>query len=268
MAEFVPGPGVAEAMRERGDYATAPSSFFHPKGSPGPTLETGQGAKGLYLADNFDGTWRVIFEPHAPPPTPAPTKILRAIDVSSYQSRQLADYIRISQAEHVIVRMYMRGIESPPVQHSIDQVASTRANSCTPGAYGWLYRAVPDARMQVQLQVETATLAGITIPVMWQDVEPYGSDRSLPTLQQIDDALDECADIGVLGGIYTNQDTWNRLGRPEWGGVPLWLAHWDGIPEFNIAPLGKTVLAAKQTGETAPNGQPLDMNIIYGKYTT
>lgn len=277
MASFQVGDAIAQAMVGLGDVAVTHSRFDHPW--PGAVVEQGFGRDFNYFWDNLqgDGSPRLVIHPvgagdggdETPPPDPP--RLLQAIDVSSHQSRDLTGYIAMAGAEHVIVRMYMQGVEAPSTGHSIAQADSARALGCSVGAYGWLYTGINNAgpRLQVQKQLATAFDALLSIdavPVMWQDIEHY--EGSLPTPNEIDQALDECARQSVLGGIYTRKGVWDEIGSPSFPGTPLWVADYDGIPDLdNSEPFGDMVLVAKQYTSTAPDGSPLDMDVILSQYT-
>lgn len=268
MAEFQVGPGILEKMQELGDTPVAHSVFWHPW--PGGTIEQGFGSIWTYFADDLDqGTWRTIIR--ANHVAPAPT-ILQAIDVSSHQSRNLSQYVQLAGAEYVIVRMYMETVEGPSPQHSVAQVESARALGCGVGAYGWPYSGV-DARLQVGEQLDTCGLAGVTPTVLWQDIEHYRNPNtgavSLPTVQEIDRVLGECARAGVEGGFYSSKSIWDELGNPEFPGTPFWIADWDGIPELPNPPddvFAGMVIVAKQFTSIAPDGSPLDRNVIRSEF--
>lgn len=259
MTHFQVGFGVAQAMAEMGDVAVQNSAFEHPW--PGALIEKGYGRDNAYFWDNLIGEPRLVIHPTGV----GVNGLIDAIDVSSHQERDLTRYVALAGADHVIVRMY-QGLESPPREHSIDQVASARALDCSVGTYGWLYTQI-NPRGQVNDQLLTASLADVLPPpVLWQDIEHY--QGRLPIASEIDAALDECAKQGVRGGIYSRKGVWDEIGNPNFPGVPLWVADYDGIPTLeSTEPFGEMTLVAKQYTSTAPDGSGLDRNVILAQYT-
>jgi Glycosyl hydrolases family 25/NlpC/P60 family len=190
----------------------------------------------------------------APPPHVGAT--VPGIDVASYQTADLSHYIAISGASHVVVRAYQE-MEFPSAEHSIAQAASARANGASVGAYGWLYAGVSPWD-QVRQMVDTMTRMGPCVGPLWIDVEKY-TDGSLPTVAEIRAALDACAERAIVGAIYTGKYVWDELGNPQFPGVPLWFANYDGDPTFDQSDgFGGMTVWGKQYSDRAPTGESLD----------
>lgn len=192
---------------------------------------------------------------------PQQTGLVRAIDVASYQATDLTALIQKAGASHVVVRMYQQTVEGVNLQnHSRAQVDSARANGCSIGAYLWLYASV-DPYRQVGEAFDLAQSCGIGLKILWLDIEPY-TDGSLPSAEQIKDALDACQQRGVQGGIYSGAWVWPRLGNPSFPGVPCWWASYDGVAALDVQPLGGMVLVGKQYSDKAPDGSALDCDVF------
>lgn len=150
--------------------------------------------------------------------------------MASYQPRDLTALIRNHRAQHVVVRLYQPP-EHPPQDHSLAQIESARANGCTVGGYLWLYRDL-DPKRQVFDAVSLAQRAGVALPVLWLDIEPY-TDGSLPSVYQIHQAVDEARRLGMRPGIYTGAWVWPRLGNPTaFADLPLWAAEYNHTPDL------------------------------------
>ena len=198
----------------------------------------------------------------APPDVP---ELVHAIDVSSYQSRDLTAILDGLEPRptHVVVRLY-QAAELPSQEHSLAQIESARANGCTVGAYVWLYAGL-DPRSQVRDVLALAARAQLRIPVLWLDVEPE-ADGSLPDVLEIRTAIGACWLAGVRAGIYSGSWAWPKLGSPtEFAeeGVPLWTADYNGQPTLGV-PLygGWTEVQGHQY-----QGSPIDRSVFRGKVT-
>lgn len=197
-------------------------------------------------------------DPNAPSSWWRDTRL--GIDVSSYQPTDLSALIARTGAEHVVVRMYQATVEGAVLQaHSAAQVQSALASGATVGGYCWLYASV-DPAQQVNEAIALARSCGLTLPVLWLDIEPY-TDGSLPNAQQIQAALDACTAAGVRGGIYSGLWVWPRLGSPSFPGVPLWYAVYDGVAALDQQPFGDMALDGKQYADHDAVG-PIDLDVF------
>ena len=195
------------------------------------------------------------------------TEEVDGIDVASYQPTDLSAILAALEprVRHVVVRMYLgEGWEGPSPDISRQQASSARANGASVGAYFWLYAAY-DPRESVRRAVALARECGATGP-LWIDVEPY-TDGTLPTTAQIAAALDECAKVGMPGGIYTGRWVWDLLGDPGvFGAYPLWTADYSaGEPDLEEVPVYGAWTAAsghQWTDRDPATGHHVDRNVF------
>lgn len=203
-------------------------------------------------------------DPSIADPEPQRTGIVRGIDVASYQPADLSGLVAKAQASHVVVRMYQRTVEGSQLQaHSRQQVVSAVANGCTVSTpYMWLYNSAPVDR-QINEAIDLAESCGIGLKILWLDIEPY-TDGSLPSVAQIQAALDACSARGVQGGIYTGEWVWARLGYPRnFSGYPLWHAAYDHVPALKPVNYGGwTMPVGWQYDDKLPSGEALDMDVF------
>jgi hypothetical protein len=127
-----------------------------------------------------------------------------------------------------VVRLYLPA-ETPPQQHSLDQMASAKANGCTVGGYMWCYKDA-DPRLSVREALALAKQAGVTLPILWLDMEPF-TDGTMPDAYWLSQAVDECVLRGVKAGVYTGSWCWN-LGT-AFKALPLWVAQYSGGPTLD-----------------------------------
>lgn len=191
---------------------------------------------------------------------PVSTGLVHAIDVASYQPADLSDLIRRMGAQHVVVKLYQTvesiGGRTTGAEHSRAQIASARANGCTVGGYCWGY-ASRDPAESVWDAVGLARSCGVELPALWLDIEPYPSDNSLPNAAWIAAALAECDALGVRGGIYSGRYVWDRLGHPQFPGVPLWTAHYNNRADLEVPSYGAMQLVGHQY-----TSDPCDRNVF------
>lgn len=180
---------------------------------------------------------------------------MQAIDVASYQPTDLTGYIQQFGVRHVIVKAY-QSIEGPQNQaHAKAQIQSALANGCSIGAYCWLYTSVDPAR-QVADSLGLMAGQGVTLPLLWLDIEKY-TDGTMPNAAQIRAALAACEAQGIRGGIYSGKYVWQELGNPSLPGVPLWSANYDFNPTLDTPSYGDMELVAHQF-----TSSPLDRSVI------
>lgn len=188
---------------------------------------------------------------------------VQALDVSSYQPRDLSALIATHQPQHIIVKLY-QAIESVSQDHSREQLLSALANGCSVGGYVWGY-ANTDPRATVQDVVGLAQSVGVALPVLWLDIETY-MGFSGPDPCWIREAVEECRCLGIRPGIYTARWYWDQymIGVTAFSDLPLWLAEYDDDPDIESVVLfgGWQRAAAKQWSNT-----PVDQNTIRVEYT-
>ena len=198
-------------------------------------------------------------------PAGSGTDVVHAIDVSNHQTRDVSGYLAKTGATHVIVKCYQTIEVAGGREHAKAQLASALANGASVGGYVWLYHGVPVAN-QVADALSLAAEAGVTLPILWIDVEPY-TDGGLPTVAEIREALAACAQHGMRAGIYTDAWVWQRLGHPQFPGVPLWYAHYTGVPDLSAPGFGAMRVVGHQYDHKAPDGSPLDVNVFLPEVT-
>ena len=183
--------------------------------------------------------------------------LVRAIDVSSHQPRNLRGIITQNGAEHVVVKLYLPE-EVIDQGYSGAQIESARAAGCTVGGYIWCYRDL-DPRKSVRDGVELARSSGLDLPMLWLGCESYtdAHGRVLdpgPDADWLRAAIDECRQLGARPGLRTGF-WWVRDHFPggstafaEFSELPLWLADYDGVADVKFrAPFaGFTRLHGKQ----------------------
>lgn len=193
--------------------------------------------------------------------------MISAIDVSSAQPRDLTGLIAYYQPEHVVVKLYQpteRISTANPTgafaqDHSRAQIASALASGCTVGGYFWLY-ATQDPRQGIRAATALATAAGLDLAVLWTDIETY-TDGTIPTAAQVDDAMDECAQLGLTPGVYTSPEMWRRAGNPRvephWRN---WTALYNGRADLAVPEYGGW--AAEQIVGHQFTSTPIDRSVF------
>lgn len=203
---------------------------------------------------------------------PEPMPILKAIDVSSHQPKDLTDIIAQHQPQHVIVKIYTSA-ENIPFSHTAAQVASAKANGCTVGGYVWAYRSVDPIRTIDDVVARCASI-NLVLPLLWIDCETYDGPPfdPGPDANWLARAVDHAENTyGMKCGIYTGQ-WWIRghfpggePGFAQFSRLPLWLSEYDNDPNIDNAdtiPQGWASLAAKQY-----SADGIDLNSIRSEYT-
>ena len=194
--------------------------------------------------------------------------LVRGIDVSSHQSRDLRTLITAHRPSHVVVKLYLPE-EVIDQEYSRAQIASAKAAGCTVGGYVWCYRDL-DPRKTVRDAVALARSAGVELPVLWLDCEAYRVNGEVrdpgPDAAWLRAALDECRKLGVKPGIYTGGWWWREyMGNTrEFAELPLWAAEYDDNPDVADVTLfgGWTRACGKQYAEKLPSGAGLDQNVF------
>lgn len=187
--------------------------------------------------------------------------LVYAVDVSNWQGADLQPIIAAHQPEHIVVRLSTE-IDRNQRGIAIYQVQQALALGLSVSAYIWCYwRLDPHAHMLDALKVADA--AGLSPDVMlWLDVEDDDGARLETCQPWLVDAVAELERNGRRAGIYTSADFWQRRvgNSPDFARLPLWLAHWDGIPKLTSSamPLGGwSTLAGKQWSES-----PIDRDVF------
>ena len=188
------------------------------------------------------------------------------IDVSNHQPRDLSTLIQQHQPEHVVVKLYQEVEIAGGRAHARAQIESAQAHGCTIGGYVWLYRDVP-IEQQIHDALSLAEEAGVTLPILWIDYEPYVSNNNLPRISQLLEAVGVAERAGVRAGVYTGPWVWNLIGNPvtELASRPLWTADYRPLPDLNGVRLygGWEFASGHQW-----TSQPVDRNVFLPEVTT
>lgn len=167
-----------------------------------------------------------------PAEPPTPVGIVQAIDVASYQPRDVTTLVRELGCEGVIVRLYLPA-ENPSQDHSLAQIASAQAAGCVVGGYMWCYPDL-DPHQSVIEALALAERAGLNLPVLWLDLETYEGAPG-PNALWLRRAIAQCEANGVQAGFYTAKWYWDAYmpGFTEFGtaDVPLWAAVYEDLPQ-------------------------------------
>lgn len=199
---------------------------------------------------------------------------LRAIDVASWQPRDLTQLIARHQVQHAIIRLYLPW-ESVPWDHTAAQVRSARDNAISVGGYAWAYRSIsPEAT--IKAVITRCAEIGLVLPLLWLDCETYkGPNGTIadpgPDADWLARAV-ACAEdqYGMACGLYTGA-WWIEQYFPggadefaKFSRLPLWIADYDGDPSLETAtiPKGWASVAAKQYAD-----KPIDLDSIRAEYT-
>lgn len=186
--------------------------------------------------------------------------LVKAIDVASFQPRDLSTIIAAEQPAHVIVHLY-HDQETPPWGHSAAQVQSARDNGCTVGGYCFLYPQTDMVRTINSVADRCASI-GLVLPILWLDVETYNGRDLTPG--ELRSAVNHCDALGIPCGIYTSREMWRRVGNPDgFESRPAWIANYNGTPWANInGPANLPNVVGHQY-----RGDPLDLSLMLLEYT-
>lgn len=197
------------------------------------------------------------------------TNLVQAIDVSSHQDRDLTGIIRQYQPSHVVVKCYQT-VERKFQQCTLDQMASAQANGCSVGGYVWLYGGL-DPAQQVADAIAISQAAGVTLPILWLDLETYheaDGSTTWPSYEETVAAVEACERQGMRAGLYTG----NWFVEGYWGGhvgllaqYPVWLADYNGVPDLNTP---SPYWAADKILGHQYQGNPIDLNVFDPSVTT
>lgn len=195
---------------------------------------------------------------------------VHAIDVASYQPKDLTALIQAYQVKHVVVHLYMPN-EGPGPQWSRDQINSARQNGCTVGGYVFPYRPSDDIAYYLHNTLELCASVGLQLPVCWVDCEPSPFGPG-PDEAWMDQWFAACDSVNMPSGLYLNQDwlnthsTWKKYGLQ---GRPLWLAHWDHVADTTAGPVpaGWAQLAGKQWEVSSGHLGDIDRDVFREEYT-
>lgn len=199
-------------------------------------------------------------------PAPPPAGLQEAIDVASYQPRDLTALINSCHPRptHVVVHLYMgEPYESVDQDHTREQIYSAQACGCSVGGYLFCYPG-NDPRESVKRALGVAESAGGFVPpVLWLDVEQ--SQWGMVNSTWIAHAVDQSQELGVTPGIYTARGMWEQIGNPtQFAALPLWDAWWNAKHDLAMIPYGGWTSASGHQYQ----GDPLDKSVFLGEMTT
>lgn len=152
----------------------------------------------------------------------------QGIDVSTHQGK--VDWAAVAGSG---IRFGMARIADGltfPDATFLTNYAGMRANGITPGSY-LFFEPGQDAVAQANAVVAALTKAGFRIgdlpPAI--DVEVTGGQSPATIAAKVRTAITTIqAALGVTPFIYASPAQWNRIvDSPEFGDVPLWIAHWQ-----------------------------------------
>lgn len=158
------------------------------------------------------------------------SELIKTLDVSNYQPRDLTGLIHQYDISHVIVRLWLPG-ERPDPGWALDQIWSAQGNGCTVSGYYWGYRNwEPEWSVEQALVLWQRADAG-EIPCLWSDIESY-ADEGCPDAVWTERACQAAEGSGVRGGGYLADWVIDAY----WGGHvpatlrarPAWMARYDG----------------------------------------
>jgi len=201
------------------------------------------------------------------------SRVMRAIDVSSHQPRDLSGLIAAHSPEHVIVKLYMPW-ETPPFEHSAAQVQSTVDHGLPPGGYAWCFRSSSPHRTIDEVILRCASI-NLVLSILWLDCETYTDPQTGniidpgPDAEWLAQAVERAASYGMRCGIYTGP-WWIQDHFPGgWAAyqpftrLPQWWSVYDEVADidrFTRFP-GVDALAAKQY-----SGTVVDKDVIWSDY--
>ncbi|MCC7371144.1 MAG: hypothetical protein IT306_22200 [Chloroflexi bacterium] len=153
--------------------------------------------------------------------------MVRTMDVSVVQPRDLHALVTAHRPSHVVVRLYLPE-ESVAQEHTRAQIVSARAAGCTVGGYVWCYRDL-DPRKSVRDAVTLARSCGLRLPILWLHAEAYVVADAVrdpgPDAGWLLAAVAEARALGVRVGIMTAAAWWRMAlpGTEDLAELPLWL---------------------------------------------
>lgn len=167
-----------------------------------------------------------------------------AIDISNYQpdtqTPEGLSALLVTLAHpvsHVVVRLSIESDELKTIARNQLQAAQTL--NITVAGYAWIYAG---HNQHADAQEVMALASAYKPTTVWLDIE--GSP--LPTSDEIRQALEGYATLGQASGIYTGEYIWPQLGNPDFSGVRLWSANYNGADDLNVPTYGNMRLVGHQ----------------------
>lgn len=160
------------------------------------------------------------------------------------------------------MRLYLgAGQELPSQQTSRDLIARSQDFGCSIGGYFWGYAGY-SPQDSVHRALDLAASCGVTIPVLWIDVET-DTDGSIPGAAWLRAADDEAVKLGQQIGAYSGRDFWKQIGDPGFPTWPLWSANYNGMADLRVPAYGNMQIAGHQWTDL-----PCDRNVFLAGMTT
>ncbi len=196
------------------------------------------------------------------PPPPAPV-LVKALDISVYSGTITSAHVdqwKAAGFSHVIV-----GTQNASVARQ--QLATLVAGGMTVDVYKYLYFT---SSMTTQVQSALSIADGFPVGRLWLDLEADpGSLDVYDLIDLIQEAIDACG--AMPAGIYTGSFWRDHMqGCAEFADLPLWTAHYDGVPTFDdwstrsfggwVMPTAKQYMGDTTVGG---NGIDVDTNIMW-----
>lgn len=190
--------------------------------------------------------------------------LIKTMDTSNYQPRDLSALIWKHEPQHVIPRLFLPE-ERPGQDISVAQLHSAINNGCSTAGYFWLYNGL-DPVKSVQDAINLYHLAAVgKLPILWFDIEPYNYE--VPTVDAIRLGVNYCIAQGVRPGIYTGKwvsDAYYRRNQlAEFAHLPWLLAYYDHNPDLDHIDLG----FGYTIGGQQYTDYPVDLSTIFEQYT-
>lgn len=163
--------------------------------------------------------------------------LVRGMDVSNFQDRDLTDLIQRYQLQHVVVRLWLPE-ERPDPGYSLDQIASALGNGCTVSGYYWGYEGLqPEKSVNDALTLWQRANVG-QIPILWPDIETY-EDEGCPNEEWTNRASRETEQAGVRAGIYSSDEMvrqwWGGQVGPEMQARAYWCANYNSRADLDVS---------------------------------
>ncbi len=195
-------------------------------------------------------------------------RLIHAIDISNYQPayqdpRELARLLDSlnPRPEHVVVRLSLEDAARRNI--AIAQLKAAVVCGCTVGGYAWAYRAsIPGDT--IRDAAATATAAGVTLPILWLDLE----DAQGPDVLWLRQAVTAAKEQGIEIGVYSGAWWWpSHMGATlEFAQLPLWTAAYDNNPTLGVPSYGGMAVVGHQWTDKAPDGSGLDRDVFLAEY--
>lgn len=187
------------------------------------------------------------------------SNLLKAIDVSNYQSADLTPLIEEYKPQLVIVRLSTESAQHQAI--ALQQIQTAHEAGCEVAGYIWCYwtaHSYEYTRYALSLYSST----GVPFKAVMLDCEDEAGIPSVKCDGWISTSCSVVEERGHQCWIYTRKDWW-ETNVADWAAfarLPLWLAHYDNDPSLEdpLLPVGAwTQLGGKQFTDA-----PLDLSVF------